>query len=264
MQYNGKEFETKEALFDYLKQNKSMLIMQKKSAIKHTDSIAVSITKNAVNKESIDISRPFIGKLVINTTNLLDSHSDVHLPGIWTKSLNENKNIMLLQEHEMSFDHVISDKVKASAETISWNELGFNYTGNTQALMFDAEIDSNRNRFMAEQYANGYVKNHSVGMQYVKLELAMDSNSINDQEEKAVWDKYINEIANKEDAIAQGFFWAVHEAKIIEGSAVVRGSNFATPTLSLENKEPLKDTQEHKEPTIVTQSIKLKLFNLKN
>jgi predicted methyltransferase len=89
-------------------------------------------------------------------------------------------------------------------------------------------------------------------MRYVKLELAVNSESKWDVEEKAVWDKYYNEIANKEVADERGYFWVVSEAKIVEGSAVVKGSNFATPTISVEavkdtpteQTEPLKDTQK--------------------
>jgi hypothetical protein len=49
---------------------------------------------------------------------------------------------------------------------------------------------------MFNQYAKGYVKEHSVGMRYVK-ELAVNSDSKYDAEEKAIWDKYIDEIVNK-------------------------------------------------------------------
>jgi hypothetical protein len=36
-------------------------------------------------------------------------------------------------------------------------------------------------------------------MRYVKLELAVNSDSKYDAEEKAIWDKYIDEIVNKEE-----------------------------------------------------------------
>ena len=61
--------------------------------------------------------------------------------------------------------------------------------------------------------------------------------------EKAVWDKYYPEIANNKEADNTGYFWAVTEAKVIEGSAVPMGSNPITPTISIKN-EPLKDTQK--------------------
>lgn len=190
--------------------------------------------------------------LVINTTKIMDSHSDVHLDGIWNQSLSQQKNLYLLQEHKMTFTNIITDKVKAKVKSLDWSELGANFEGKTQALIFSAEVDKDRNEFMFEQYAKGFVKNHSVGMRYVKLELALDSESKYDKEEKEVWDKYISEVANKEDAENQGYFWAVSEAKIIEGSAVPIGSNKITPVLSIEekaadngtlNNEPSGDTQ---------------------
>jgi hypothetical protein len=51
-------------------------------------------------------------------------------------------------------------------------------------------------------------------------------------EEKENWDKYIGKVANVEQAEEEGYFWAVTEAKIVEGSAVLFGSNRVTPTLS--------------------------------
>lgn len=243
-------FETKEELFKALKDNKKTLIAQKKMITKEADSVVhSSLVLNdkgsAVKADSIDLenANKLSLKLVINTTNIMDSHSDVHLKGIWKKSVKENKNIYLLQEHRMMFNHIISDEVKASTQLMNWSDLGESYKGQSEALIFDVTIDK-RNEFMFKQYAKGYVKNHSVGMRYVKMELAMNSDSKWDVEEKEVWDKYIDEIANKEDAEQQGYFWAVTEAKIIEGSAVPVGSNRVTPTLSTESKdiEPSSDT----------------------
>jgi hypothetical protein len=79
-------------------------------------------------------------------------------------------------------------------------------------------------------------------MRYVALTFAV--NDTRYEEEHTAWEKYFDEIANKEDALDNGYFWAVTQAKNIEGSAVVKGSNFVTPTYSVEAKtEPLKDTQ---------------------
>lgn len=256
-EFPNKEFETKEELFKTLKENKSTLIAQKKMITKEADAMLhyVSVDNgkgDVVKAESINLSdvNKINAKLVINTTGILDSHGDVHIKGIWNKSAKEQKNILLLQEHKMTFDHIITDNVNVSVNTMKWSDLGYNYKGDTEALTFNAEISKERNPFMFEQYSKGYVKEHSVGMRYVKLELAINSNSKYDEEEKAVWDKYYSEIVNKEVADEQGYFWAVTEAKIIEGSAVVKGSNFATPTISVEavkntptdNEEPLIDT----------------------
>jgi hypothetical protein len=249
-------YENKADLFKWLKENKTFLLQAKKAQIKEADAVLfahVGETPEAVNKAEAQ-AQPDPTKLqvkaVINTTNLMDSHDDVHIKGIWNKSLNEKKSYYLLQEHQMKFDKVISDEVKASAVEISWSELGQSYEGKTQALVFDANLEQKVNPFMFEQYQNGRVKNHSVGMQYVKIQLAVNSEDKYFKDEKEAWDKYVGEIVNRELAEDKGYFWVVTEAKIIEGSAVLVGSNRVTPTLntsepskSLTTEEPSNDTQ---------------------
>lgn len=260
-EFPDKEFASKEDLFKALRENKSILISQKKMITKESDSTIhyveiESREKSEANKEDIetipDVTK-LKAKLAINTTNLMDSHSDVHFDGTWNKSAKEQKNVLLLQEHQMKFSSIISDNVAVSVKKMTWKSLGFDFEGSTEVLIFDTEIDKSRNEFMFDQYNKGYVKEHSVGMRYVKLDLAINSESKWDEEEKAVWDKYIDKIVNKEVAENQGYFWAVTEAKIVEGSAVVKGSNYATPVISIQAEKSLEDNKE--EPTIeVTQT----------
>lgn len=247
---------TGKELFEFLKKNKSLLITEKKSAMKRGDSF--SVQKLFVNEkgeivkayEPIDNSATVIKAVtIINTTNWLDSHDDVHIPGIWKKSLSETKDMYLCEEHDMSFRGIITDEIKAYTKKYSWTDLGYDAPGVTEALVFDNTIGNNRNPFMFDQYRQGYVKNHSVGMQYVIIELAINENDEYYKEEFAVWNKYIDQIANKEDADAQGYFWAVKEAKVIEGSAVVRGSNVMTPTESVER---IKNYSTEEQPPLGT------------
>lgn len=231
------QFKTNKELFNFLIENKSTLIAQKLNTFKHGDHVGGVTSEQSANKALEGTDNVQI-KAVINTTNFMDSHKDVHLPGLWKKSLSENKRILHVQEHKsQSFDKIIADgeDLKAYTETISWKELGYNATGTTEALVFDSTIKASRNPYMFNQYKNGYVKNHSVGMRYVKIFMAINDEDF--PEEKATWDKYYNEIINKEEADSHGYFWAVTEAKVIEGSAVPIGSNPITPTL-----EPLKGT----------------------
>jgi hypothetical protein len=263
------DFATKRELFDFLIENKSALIAEKKYTVKHSDAITFipkafdeDVAEKAIADPSTFTGDKIKVKSVINTTGLMDSHSDVHMPGLWNKSLKENKNIYLLQEHQMSFANVISDQVKASAQDMNWSDLGYNKVGKTQALVFDSTINKDRNSFMFDQYLKGYVKNHSVGMQYVKIDMAINDKSY--ATEYAVWEKYINEVVNQKQAIDQGYFWAVTEAKVVEGSAVVMGSNKITPTLSIEEKEePEQSTQNKIEPPQSTHDLKEKIKNYK-
>lgn len=266
--YGQKEFSSKKELFDFLIENKDLLVAQKKSALKTVDcgvivSPVIVREKESANKAEGDIINDKLTELkavvIINTTNLLDGHCDLHLPGIWNKSLRENKMIMHLQEHEREFEKVIADgkELKAYTKTFTWSELGYKYQGTTEALVFESTILKKRNEFMFNQYMNGWVKNHSVGMYYVKMDMA-----INDKDypnEFAAWEKYYPMIANKEKADETGYFWYVLEAKVMEGSAVVLGSNFATPTISTETKDqPEKSTEKTIEPEQSTQKDVLK------
>jgi len=246
-----KDFKTKKELFAWMVENKQTLIAQKKAEMKRADGVLFALPGFQYEATKADgEGNELTIKAVINTTNLMDSHQDVHLPGIWNKSIKENKMIMHLQEHKMEFNKIIADgkDLKATVKTYTWKELGYNFEGKTEALIFDSTIKKERNPYMLNQYKQGNVKNHSVGMQYVKLIMAI--NDENYGAEFEAWEKYYPEIANKSEADTHGYFWAVKEAKVIEGSAVPLGSNRATPTLDIKeaanstSQEPPKGTQK--------------------
>ena len=268
--YGAKQFQTQEELFGFLFANKKQLIAQKKAIMKKADCVSAqphiiwdkdqSSTKEAGEIPDGSLPENIKVSVVINTTNFLDNHGDVHIPGLWTKSLQENRMMMHLQEHEMEFDKIISDgnNLKAYTRTYTWEELGFKYPGVTEGLTFDSTIEKKRNEFMLNQYANGWVRNHSVGMRYVKIDMAINNEKY--PNEYAAWQKYLPQVANAEVAEEKGYFWYVLEAMCIEGSAVPLGSNVATPTLMVESmmtegtNEPLEEgTQGKDEPGETTQ-----------
>ena len=260
LEFPNKEFQSKEELFKALIENKKELVSIKKSATKNADAVSFGYLDTSIkidtNKEDVQsqMQNPesLNVKVVINTTNFLDSHGDVHVNGIWNKSVKDNVSFLHLQEHEREFDKVITDSAKGYVQSMTWKKLGLPYDGKTEALIFESTIDKKRNEFMLNQYANGWVKNHSVGMRYVQLELAINTEAEYDKEYKALWDEFYPIIANKENADERGYFWVVKEAKIIEGSAVVMGSNSATPTLENKEEAVLIDTLDT-EPSIDTQ-----------
>tara|TARA_R110000787_G_scaffold38935_1_gene97761 strand:+ start:1314 stop:2159 length:846 start_codon:yes stop_codon:yes gene_type:complete len=253
MKLNIQEFETKAEKIAYMVENKSSLIKQAKTAMKKADDYGVTYIVSSV--KSLDANKAETGeqeegvlnvKAVINTTGLMDSHEDVHIKGLWKKTLSEFKRPLHLQEHKSnSFEHIISsgEDLRVSAKTLQWKTLGFDKAGSTQALVFESKVRKDRNPFMYNQYKNGWVDNHSVGMRYVKIDFAVNDKDY--EAEKAVWDKYIDQVANKEQAESVGYFWAVTEAKMIEGSAVPNGSNSITPTMSV------KTFEEKTEPSIL-------------
>lgn len=250
----NKTFGSKEIMIKELIDNQDSIVAQKKAELKHADCVSFSPVivrdKNSSSKANEPINVDSLTELkvvvIINTTNLLDGHKDVHIPNLWKKSLKDNNLIMHLQEHTMRFENIISDgdKLKALTRDYAWSELGFDFEGKTQALVFESTIERKRNEFMFLQYANGYVKNHSVGMRYIQLVFCVNDDNYGAEFE--AWEKYYPMIVNKEDADEASYFWAVKEAKVIEGSAVPLGSNWITPTL---------DNNVKSEPTEVTPKI---------
>lgn len=246
-------------------QLKSSLIAQKRMELKTKDcmtpynALLFDSKGSAIkaNTAMTDLPDQLKARVIINTTNIMDSHLDVHYPGIWKKSLSENSMIMHLQEHMRGFKYIISDggELKAYAKNFTWKEIGYDFKGITEALVFDSTIkkvgQKPRCEFMYEQYAKGYVRNHSVGMYYMKMVLCINEpdNEYYGAEFEA-WEKYFPDVVNQEFALEKGFFWLHKEAKVIEGSAVPLGSNFATPTLDNNLKgEPGNHSKHEPDPS---------------
>jgi hypothetical protein len=250
---------TGKELYNFIVKNEALIIHTKKSMVKEADSVVAArlyvddkgaiVSKAEVETAAVNPSKLKVA-VVINTTNYLDSHGDVHIPGIWKKSLNDNKGgFYLLKEHRRSFEDVIGEGLKGVTKLMAWAELGIALPGTTEALLFTGEIDKERNSFMFEQYQKGFVKKHSVGMRYVKFVTCINDDDYPVQKEN--WDKYIVQVANRKEAEDEGYFWAVLEAQVIEGSAVLFASNCMTPTLEVSaieeaatKNEPSAGTQE--------------------
>jgi len=259
--FDYKQFANKEDLLSFIKENKDTLISQKKAVFKEADGFMGNvpvISKSSVNKS--DDSKELIKHIIINTTNILDSHGDVHIKGIWDRSLQHDNKKLHLQEHKRGFDDIIATKKDVEAYTLNttFKELGYDIEGDTQALIFKSIIRKEKNTAMYERYKNGEVDNHSVGMQYVKMVMAIDSDESWASAEKEVWDKYYPIIANKEDANERGYFWVIKEAKVIEGSAVTIGSNPITGIYKSEYKSESAEAthKEIKETVNTTPTIK--------
>ena len=246
-------FAEKKKLFEFLVENKNVLIAQKMNTTKHADAVmfhsennAVERTKNSAQKSEGETKSGLLGakeiivKGIWNTTLIMDSHKDVHYNGIWNKTIKENPRILHVQEHKShEFKSIISSgaDLEVYTKTISWKEAGYDVKGETEALMFKSIVKEERNPYMFKQYASGLVDNHSVGMRYVKIKMAINDEDF--EEEHKEWKKNIDKIANKEHAEQVGYFFGVYEAKLIEGSAVPIGSNHVTPTISVEPSKAL-------------------------
>lgn len=256
------KFKTEKELFDHIVENEDAIFTQAKMELKKADGFGFTpqllkkeFSEKGVSVDDLLAKDVLESTLIINTTNVIDSHKDLHIPGLWDKSLKENKRVLHLEEHKRGFANIISKgaDLKAYAQTVTWKSLGFDMEGKTEALTFDSNIRKSQHAFMHEQYAKGNVDEHSVGMQYVKM-----ITCINDEDypvQKENWDKYIKEAANPE-ALGKGkIFWAVTEAKVIEGSAVPLGSNSFTPTQSIK-ADPTGPTKKQQDKAAILKWLK--------
>jgi len=250
------DFRTKKDLFKYLTENKAEIVALKKSAVKFSDVVSFSAVEfNEVSEGEVTIKGKYPYEndenkgvlkrtIVANTYNWLDSHDDVHLNGVFSESIKQKgTKIFHLNNHVRDFSAKIGRPLNVYEKAISWRELGQGKTGMTEALFLESEIKRAYSETMFDAYLNDEVDQHSVGMQYTKISLA-----VNDEKEYPKefeeWNKHIGKIGNRSKAEEQGFFWAVYEAKLVEVSAVLLGSNELTPTLG--NKTNPSETMSFK------------------
>lgn len=262
-QFPDKKFTDKMDQTRFIKENIQTLKKMKLSEYK-TDSIP--LLSNGLVKEfkpNIEtITSDIIEvKAVINTTNIIDSHLDLHLEKTWNKTVKDNPYSYHLKQHESRFESVISKRAKSYNENSNFNKLGLDIDFKTVANINQFTLSRKKMEMMFDAYVNGDVEQHSVGMMYVDIDLAYY-----DEESQKNMDFY-NEMkakaVNPEAADEYGMFWVVYEAKKREGSAVVFGSNSVTPTLYVKNYEPSDNTREKEEPPQGTQDEKKGLVFIK-
>lgn len=264
----NKHFDSQEAMFKELIKHESQIIQVKKAAIKEADSVSILFLKDVESEKALSFVKEGYVYPVINTTNFMDSHGDVHFPNIWNKTLKEKANkIFYVMEHKLSIDNVIAfpQDVRAFVKTVSWAELGLTYDGETQALIFEIPKDKIKLEKVKELFDEKIAFENSVRMRYISMSLAMKSEDPDFAKQNQVWKDRINLIVNKEVAEQRGYFWAVDEASIEkEGSLVLFGSNSATPVIYQKETEAVDDTSEkqEEEPVVTTQTEETKSINL--
>lgn len=167
---------------------------------------------------------------VINTTNWFDSHRDVHAKGVWGEDPIEGISYVL--DHDFSISGLIAqpDDVEVEVSRMRWKQLGLDINGTTDALLFHVEIKDYANPAFLRAKNGGVVMQNSVRMRYDEIVLCINNKETGAEFE--AWNKYIKEVANREEAEEVGYFWYVKRARVwLEGSAVLRGSNSVTPML---------------------------------
>ena len=167
-----------------LVENKEELIQLKKSANKYVDG---GLSKSFLHlerdgsaiKEFAFENNEELGVLTrticANTYLWMDSHGDVHVPGCFSKSLKERgQKAPHLHDHIFQLDARVGKPKRIYEQEISWKELGVDISGKTECLFAETEIRKSLNENVYRDYLNNEIDQHSVGMRYIKIAVAVN------------------------------------------------------------------------------------------
>jgi hypothetical protein len=254
----NKSFDDEETMFSELKLNKEDILALKKAKIQKSCDKGIGIITKSLDllklteefkNLSIDDNHYYIA---VNATKILDSHNDVHIDGLWKKTIKDQqgKNY-LVADHKLELDKVIAKKgdIQMMTADIPFSFVGKNYEGNTQALIYKVPKDKIIMPQAKEWLDSGEIE-ASVRMRYISVKLAMNSKKPEDAEEFKNYNDYIDQIANKSDFESIPYFFPILEAENTkESSLVLFGSNSATGVIDNNNKQkPMDFTSAKNEP----------------
>ena len=254
-----------EELFTYLRKNQDTLIKAKKDTLKFTDSLTCStvVTQrepkiDATKDDSESSSEPEKDTLqvtiVANAANLVDSHMDMLTDEAYTESIKaRGTSIPHILDHNQSAIGHVGDVTKVYTQELDLKDLGLDATGKTTALLMDSTVRKDYNEKVFTFYKNGKINQHSVGLTYGELKLAVNSSHEDDKALKKTWDKYYPKVINKDSVDKRGYFYVVTKADIRENSAVLFGANPLTPTLSVKGETLIPDSPLENEPNVINQ-----------
>ena len=251
--FQNKEYSSKEALFTDFRKNINSIIDFKKAEIHKSCEKGIAITCRSLDAISIQDQIKSIKfdsayyYVAVNSTLVLDSHEDLHVDGLWAKSISEQqgKNY-LVADHELKIDSVIVKKeyIEMFTAKIPFALLGKPYEGDTEVLVYKFPKDKVVHPRAKEWLESGDEIEASVRMQYVTILFAMDSNDPEDKTLKKNYDEFFPLIANKEEFEYIPYYFIIKEAKNVrESSLVVFGSNGSTGPIFA---DPSKDSPEEK------------------
>lgn len=272
-EFPGKVFSSNEELFKHLMANKTLIIESKKAEIYKSIDKGLSICNNqkSIAKMS-EASKAFemdpdYYYFVVNSSNILDTHTDMHVENNWEKTVKEQQGkVYLVFDHTLKRSEIIAMKqdVEMFTAKIPFALIGKKYEGDTYCLIYKVKKSAIINEDAKNWLEKGYDLEASVRMQYMDIDIAIDTKDEEMTKEKATFDAYFPLIANKDDFTSITYFWIIKQAKnVMESSLVMFGSNSATGRIQ-ENTEPEKSTLEDTEPTKDTPKSVIEDYYLNN
>jgi DNA-directed RNA polymerase subunit RPC12/RpoP len=257
-------FENQKDLFSYLRKNADKIIGQKKALPTITDNLEFGYSisqpvKTAGKKDSGGADASIVdGELPVdiigNMAGWCDCYMDVMIKDNWNKSISDvgasgQKLIYHLKNHGTGYqyttDSIIGKDPTLYVKMIDLSQFPFKSDiKKAQALMMSSVVVKEYDEKCYFLYRDKQIKQHSIGLQYIKIYLCINSTEEEDTMYKENWDKYYPQVINKDKVDSRGYFWAVTESRILEVSAVLFGANELTPVDSSGKSIDQKDEEK--------------------
>lgn len=250
--FGDRVFKSNKELHHSLKNNEPTIIGLKKSTVYKSLDKGQSIRNLSIVPKKTSIKSQYESGFIyaaINSTHWLDSHQDVHIKGCYKRTVKEQQGrVYYIDTHMRGLSNIIAMKsdIEMFYDDVDWRLLGKNIQGSTEALIFKIAEDKVKTEYLNFIQQDKELQN-SLAMTYKDIVMAINSNDPEFKENKDAYDRYINTIANKEQAEKDGIFFAVKELAIMgEGSLcpVVGGSNSATSVFQIKDNQNGKPTDQ--------------------
>lgn len=233
------------ALHKFLVENKSSLIAKKKMLPIKSDNVICDpellITPDKGTVIKSDGQAPTIPDtgilrvdVVANVAWWCDTHMDVPTDTCYDESI-DKKGILLPHIKNHAWDDCtahVGDVVAVYKKMVSMQKLGLTKRGSASCICWTTDIMKEYDEKVYRFYRNGKINQHSIGLQYLSIELAVNNKDY--EKEIDFWNKYIDKIINKDMVVEKGYFWLITKARLIENSSVLFGACEPTPTLDAE------------------------------
>lgn len=230
----NRDFSSKNEMFQALKENKEQILTFKKAQIykSYKKGAAVKISLSQTETKGVDGLEDGFIYPVISNTYFMDHHKDVHITNSMNRTVKQQQGkIHYVVNHQLEIGKIISypKDVEMLLKDVKWKDLGADYEGSTQALMFKTNVFDYSNEDASKAIKTKQKVQGSIKMQYLDMDMAINSDDPDFKEEKIQFDKHIDKIVNRKAVEEDGYFYPVYELKIVdEGSMVVLGSNEIT------------------------------------
>lgn len=207
------------------------MTIEKKNA-NHYNVKSCGIVKAAI-KDVDTKNRTVTG--ILNAYNFVDHGMDVLLDGCCKRSIKDNgpqSNSAFKIKHALNHD---MSKLPGKIITLEEKEIETESFGKVKGLYFESKMStSTLGDDTLKMYLEEIYDNHSIGFQYIKAKkVERDGQHGNSQ----AWKKFMEIMYNPQKAEDAGYFYAIEEIKLFEGSTVAQGMNELTPYLGVKGKE---------------------------